>query len=84
MNEQEIQEAREKILAIIIELCDDEIVRDDPDVELIEEGILDSLDYVEMLVEFEETFGITMAPSEFTMEQMSTPNKIVEQVLARL
>ena len=78
------QEAREKILDIITELCGDDTAREDPDVDLVEEGLLDSLDYVEMLLEFEEAFDIVVAPSEFTMEEMATPNKIIAQILTRL
>ncbi len=74
----------EKVLDILAELCGDDIVKEDLDVNLLEEGLIDSLDYVELLVNIEEEFDIVMSPSEFTREQMDTPRKIVEQVMARV
>ena len=50
----------------------------------MEEGLIDSLDYVELLVSFEDAFGIVMAPSEYTRDEMNTPNKIIEQVRKKL
>lgn len=74
----------EKILDILVELCGDEIVREDPDINLPEEELIDSLDYTELLVEIEQTFGIRMSPSELKREEMDTPRKIIEQVEKRL
>ena len=39
----------EKILDMLEELCGDEIVKEDRDIDLLEEGLIDSLDYVEFL-----------------------------------
>jgi len=74
----------DKILDILEDICGDEIVREDKDINLLDEDLIDSLDYVEMLVKFETEFGIVMAPSEYTREQMDTPNKIIEQVKAKI
>ena len=83
MNDRELK-AREAVLALLTEICGDDAVREDPDVNLLEEDLIDSLDYTELLVGIEDELGITMAPSEFTREQMDTPNKIIAQVLLRL
>lgn len=74
----------DKVLDILEDICGDEIVREDRDINLLDEDLIDSLDYVEMLVKFETGFGIVMSPSEYTREQMDTPNKIIEQVKAKL
>ena len=74
----------EKVLYLLVDLCGDEIVRENPDINLLDEELIDSLDYTELLVNIEEAFGIVMSPSEFTREQMDTPAKIIEQVRARL
>lgn len=74
----------EKVLDLLVDLCGDEIVRKNPDINLLDEELIDSLDYTELLVNIEEAFGIVMSPSEFTREQMDTPAKIIEQVRARL
>ena len=75
---------REKLLAMIEELCGDEIVREDPDIDLLEEGLIDSLDYIELLLWIEEAFGLKMSPSELTREEMATPNRIIAVVEKRL
>ena len=74
----------EKVLDLLVDLCGAEIVRENPNINLLEEELIDSLDYTELLVNIEEEFGIVMSPSEFTREQMDTPAKIIEQVRARL
>lgn len=74
----------EKILDMLEELCGDSIVREDVNVNLLEEDLIDSLDYTELLVSIEDEFGIVMSPSEFTRDQMDTPAKIIAQVKARM
>lgn len=75
---------KEKLLTMIEELCGDEIVKTDPDIDLLEEGLIDSLDYIELLLRIEEEFGLKMSPSELTREEMSTPNRIINVVEKRL
>ena len=70
----------EKVLEILEQLCEDEVVRENQDVELFETGLLDSLAYVELLVELEDNFGLTIAVSELDKTQINTPNKIIEYV----
>lgn len=74
----------DKILDMLSGLCGEEIGRDSLDVNLLDEGLIDSLDYVELLVNIEEAFSVVMSPSEFTREEMDTPRKIMEQVAKRL
>jgi len=69
---------------MIEELCGDEIVRENPDIDLLEEGLIDSLDYIELLLWIEEAFGLKMSPSELTREEMATPNRIIAVVEKRL
>ena len=75
---------REKLLLMIEELCGDEIVRENPAIDLLEEGLIDSLDYIELLLWIEEAFGLKMSPSELTREEMATPNRIIAVVEKRL
>ena len=75
---------KEKMMTIIEDLCGDEIVRENPDIDLIEEGLIDSLDYIEMLLIIEDEFGIKIAPSELTREEMSTPNRIISTIESRI
>lgn len=75
---------KDKLLEMIEELCGDEIVRENPDIDLLEEGLIDSLDYIELLLKIEDEFGLRMSPSELTREEMATPNRIIAVVEKRL
>lgn len=74
----------EKILDMLEELSGDEIVKEDRDINLLDEDLIDSLDYVSLLVDIQNEFGLVLSPSEFTREEMDTPNKIIQVVASRL
>ena len=59
---------KEQILEMLEEICEDEVVREDLDINLKEEGLMDSLAFVEMLVRIEENFGLSIAPTEVKYE----------------
>ena len=80
MDNKEMQ-VREVVLSLLEEICGDDAVRADGDINLLDEDLIDSLDYTELLVGIEEALSATMAPSVFTREEMDTPNKIIAQVL---
>ena len=65
---------------LLEEICEDEVVREDLDINLKEEGLMDSLAFVEMLVRIEEIFGISIAPTEVTYEEIDTPNKVISYI----
>lgn len=73
----------EKILAIIEEICEDDVIYEERDINLKEEGLMDSLAFVELLVRMEE-FGIEVAPTEVTYEEIDTPNKIIQYIESRV
>lgn len=75
---------KETVLDLLEEICGDDVVREDMDVNLLEEDLIDSLDYTELLVGIEDASGVVMAPSELKREEMDTPNKIIDQVLRRM
>jgi len=74
----------ERLLDILEDICGDEIVKENPDINLVEEDLMDSLDYTELLIAIEENFNVVIAPSEVTREQMDTPNKIIAQIKSRM
>ena len=74
----------EKILDIFEDICGDDIMREDRDIDLLEEDMMDSIDYTELLIAIEEQLGIIIAPSEVKREDMNTPNKIIAAVLAKV
>lgn len=73
----------EKILNILEDICEDSVVKEELELNLFEEDLLDSLSFVELLVEIEEQLGIVISPSEVKREDMDTPNKIVALVMNR-
>ena len=73
----------ERIFEILEEICEDEVVYEDKDINLKEEGLMDSLAFVELLVRLEE-FGIEVAPTEVTYEEIDAPNKIIKYVSERV
>lgn len=75
---------REIVLDLLEEICGDDVVREDLDINLLEEDLIDSLDYTELLIGIEDKTGVVMAPSELKREEMDTPAKIIHQVMKRV
>lgn len=73
----------EKVLDILEEICEDDVVRSDLNINLFEEELLDSLAFTELLVAIEEQFGIVISPSEVERTDVETPGKIIGLVQAR-
>ena len=71
---------KEQVLEMLEEIWEDEVVREDLDINMKEEGLMDSLAFVEMLVKIEEIFGLSIAPTEVTYEEIDTPNKVIAYI----
>ena len=71
---------KEQVLEMLEEVCEDDVVREDLDINMKEEGLMDSLAFVEMLVRIEEIFGLSIAPTEVTYEEIDTPNKVISYI----
>ena len=74
---------KEQVLDMLEEICEDDVVREDLDINMKEEGLMDSLAFVEMLVRIEEIFGLSRAPTEVTYEEIDTPNKVISYIANR-
>lgn len=72
----------ESVLNMLEEITGTDEVKDNKEIDLFEEGLMDSLATVQLLVEIEGQLGIQVPVSEFDREQWKTPNKIIEQVKA--
>lgn len=71
------------IKADVIEIIDDlfmEDVSDMMDEDLFDAGVLDSMGTVELIVELENHFDISVPVSEFGRDDWNTANKIVQGV----
>ncbi|WEG74288.1 D-alanine--poly(phosphoribitol) ligase subunit DltC [Vagococcus intermedius] len=73
---------KETILDILEELTGTDEVKDNLEVDLFEEGLLDSLGTVQLLVELEGQCGVTVPVSEFDRDEWTTPQKIIDKVAA--
>ncbi|XJZ28792.1 D-alanine--poly(phosphoribitol) ligase subunit DltC [Bacillota bacterium Lsc_1132] len=73
-------EFKDQVFELLAEICQDEVVKEDPNIDIFEAGLLDSFGTVEMLVQFEERFGITVPITEFDRDTWNTPNNIVNQL----
>ncbi|MBM7644848.1 D-alanine--poly(phosphoribitol) ligase subunit 2 [Scopulibacillus daqui] len=71
---------KEQVLDILEEVCENDIVKENPDVKIFEEGILDSFGTVNLLVEIEDKLGIPVSISEFDREEWATPNLIINKL----
>lgn len=73
----------EKALAMLAEICDDEVVYEERDIDLFEAGLLDSMAAIEVLVSIEAEFGVEIAPTAVEREEMNSVNKIIHQIALR-
>lgn len=73
----------ERIIKMIIEITDEEEIKENLDINLFETGLIDSLGFTELLVSIEENFGIELAPTEIKREMVDTPNKIIDLIKSR-
>ena len=74
----------EKLVDLIAEICDNDDVREMRDVDLFEAGLIDSMGAIDLLIELEDQFGVSIAPTELEREEMNTVNKIIARVQERL
>lgn len=74
----------ERVLDLIEEVCDDEVIREERDIDLFKAGLLDSMAAIELLVGIESEFGVVIAPTAVEREEMNSVNKIIHQVEIRV
>jgi D-alanine--poly(phosphoribitol) ligase subunit 2 len=65
---------------ILTEITGTDAVKGEPGLNLFDEGLLDSIGSVELLVAIEEKLGLAIPPTEFDRETWATPDMIVMQV----
>jgi len=77
-------EVEEKVLDILEDVCGDDIVRDERDMDLFAAGLLDSMGGIEVLVRLQDEFGVEIAPTAVERSEMNSVNTIIHQVETRL
>ena len=68
----------EKVLDILAEVAENDIVKENPDIAIFDEGIIDSFATVGLLIEIQNNLGIDVTITDFDRDEWATPNKIVE------
>ena len=62
---------------IFIYIKKNNVIKENPDVELFEEGIIDSFQTVGLLLEIQNKLDIEVSIMDFDRDEWATPNKIV-------
>lgn len=70
-------EFKEQVLDLLVEVTENNIVKENPDIELFEEGIIDSFQTVGLLLEIQNKLEIEVSIMDFDRDEWATPNKIV-------
>lgn len=70
----------EQILDLLAEATGTDEVKEDLDMNLFDEGLMDSLGMVQFLVDVDGTLGIEVPISEVQREDWDTPNKIIDRL----
>ncbi|ELE2995977.1 D-alanine--poly(phosphoribitol) ligase subunit DltC [Listeria monocytogenes] len=73
---------RENVLEILEEITETDEVVQNTNIKLFDEGLLDSMATVQLLIEIEEKLDITVPVSEFDRDVWATPEMIITQLEA--
>ncbi|MFZ2576083.1 MAG: D-alanine--poly(phosphoribitol) ligase subunit DltC [Lactococcus hircilactis] len=73
-----------EVLDVIERVSETDEFREDLDMDLFEESILDSMKAIMLIVELEVVFDVTLPPSEMDREDWNTANKIVLRIKEKL
>ncbi|MDO5100260.1 MAG: D-alanine--poly(phosphoribitol) ligase subunit DltC [Eubacteriales bacterium] len=75
---------QDTVLEILEEICEDSVVRENPDIHLFDNGLLDSLGVASLVVELEEQLDIHLILTEINREDIETPRKLLEYLQDRV
>ena len=70
----------DKVINIIAEICENETIKDNLDIDLIENEILDSLAFITLISRLEEEFDIEIQPTQVKPDTWRSVNSIIELV----
>jgi D-alanine--poly(phosphoribitol) ligase subunit 2 len=72
-----MKSVKEIILQELEKITGTDQVQRDLDLSLFDEGLLDSLGTMELIVDLSEQLGISISPAEIDRQQWATPRKII-------
>ena len=70
----------DRVINIIAEICEDETIKDNLEIDLIENEILDSLAFITLISRLEEEFDIEIQPTQVPPDTWRSINSIIELV----
>lgn len=70
----------DRVINIIAEICENETIKDNLDIDLIENEILDSLAFITLISRLEEEFDIEIQPTQVKPNTWRSINSIIELV----
>ncbi len=73
-----------RILSRLEHVTGTDQVRRDLDLALFDQGLLDSLGLVELMVALSDEFGIDISPAEIERSQWASPRKIIAYIRERI
>ena len=68
---------RDKILNILSDISGTNEIKNNPDIELFTNDLLDSFGIIELFIAIKEQLNIEIAPTEVDREMWSSTNKII-------
>lgn len=68
---------KEKVIEIFEEVLESDEIRDNEDLDLFENELLDSLAIIEVLLMIEEKLGLSLQPTDLERKDMSSVNNLV-------
>lgn len=71
------EEFEAKVSQLIADVCGTSEVLEDPDLDLFEAGVLDSMGFVELLYGFEAEFGVQVPPTEIERDEVASVSRII-------
>ena len=74
---------KETLFEILERICENDIVKSNPDIDLFETDLMDSLGFAELLADIEDELGILIAPSEVDRSTFNTPIRILTYLETR-
>jgi D-alanine--poly(phosphoribitol) ligase subunit 2 len=73
----------EKIMRLLAEACGVEREELEPDIDMFEEGLLDSFGMISFLVSLESVLSIKIEPTEIERDEIKTPALFLGYVMKR-
>lgn len=74
---------KQQVLELLVDICEDDVILENPDMDLFEEGLLDSFGTINLLIEIENRFDISVPITDFDREEWNTPNRIAAKLAER-